>query len=811
MMSPEVKIKVQNFGRFLSNMVMPNIGAFIAWGFITALFIPTGWLPNDKLAMMVGPMVTYLLPLLIGYTGGKLVGGDRGAVVGAITTMGVIVGTDVPMFMGAMIVGPLGGWAIKRFDKWADGKIKSGFEMLVNNFSAGIIGMLLAILSFLVIGPFVKGMSEILESGVNFLVSANLLPLTSVFVEPAKILFLNNAINHGIFSPLGLQQQSEVGQSIFFLIESNPGPGLGILLAYVVFGKGSARQTAGGASIIHFFGGIHEIYFPYILMNPRLIIAAIAGGMSGVFTLTVFDAGLTSAASPGSIFAILLMAPKSSMFGVICAVVAATVVSFVIASILMKTQRASENEDEDALEKATSQMRDMKASSKGLATSQDGAQEIDMSLVSSIIVACDAGMGSSAMGAGMLRKKVQSAGLNIHVTNLAINSLPEDANIVITHRDLTDRARKHAPNAYHISLTNFLDGDMYNRLVAELKAAQEAPAETAQTQTAPAPQTAPAAEAESDNGQVFRIERGNIHIGLQASNKEEAIRFAGNKLVEMGYVEPEYVDAMFEREKLVPTYLGESIAVPHGTVEAKDRVIKTGVVVCQYPAGVLFGEDEDDIAKLVIGIAAKNDEHIQVITAITSALDDPDAIEKLTSTDKIEDILNILSGNPVEEAPAQAAAEQPASQEEQVFRVERGNIHIGLKASNKDEAIRFAGNKLVEMGYVEPEYVDAMFEREKLVPTYLGESIAVPHGTVEAKDRVIKTGVVICQYPEGVKFGEDDDDIAKLVIGIAAKNDEHIQVITAITSALDDPDAIEKLTSTDKIEDILDILSGNPA
>lgn len=156
MLSPEAKVKVQNFGRFLSNMVMPNIGAFIAWGFITALFIPTGWVPNETLASMVGPMITYLLPLLIGYTGGKMVGGDRGAVVGAITTMGVIVGTDIPMFMGAMIAGPLGGLAIKKFDAAIHGKVKSGFEMLVNNFSAGIIGMICAIIAYLVIGPAVK-------------------------------------------------------------------------------------------------------------------------------------------------------------------------------------------------------------------------------------------------------------------------------------------------------------------------------------------------------------------------------------------------------------------------------------------------------------------------------------------------------------------------------------------------------------------------------------------------------------------------------------------------------------------------------
>ncbi len=646
MISPDAKIKIQNFGRFLSNMVMPNIGAFIAWGFITALFIPTGWLPNETLAAMVGPMITYLLPLLIGYTGGKLVGGDRGAVVGAITTMGVIVGTDIPMFMGAMIVGPMGGWAIKKFDNYIDGKVKSGFEMLVNNFSAGIIGMVCAIVAFFLIGPFVKVLSGGLAAGVNFLVAAHLLPLTSIFVEPAKILFLNNAINHGIFSPLGIQQASETGKSIFFLIEANPGPGLGILLAYMVFGKGTARQTAGGASIIHFFGGIHEIYFPYVLMNPRLILAAIAGGMTGVFVLTVFNAGIVSPASPGSIFAVLLMTPKSAMVGVLASIASAAAVSFTVASLLLKTQTSTEEDgDGAALEKATSQMKDMKSASKSsAATSAQAKGDVNLATVQTIIVACDAGMGSSAMGASLLRKKVQEAGLNISVTNLAINSLPEDVDIVITHKDLTDRARKHAPNAHHMSLTNFLDGEMYNNLVTQLLAAQKHDAANDDRMVKVSIVAANDDSFEVQASSVFQIQRENIHLNLPVTTKEEAIRFAGNKLVEMGYVEPEYVDAMFEREKLVSTYLGESIAVPHGTVEAKDKVKKTGIVICQYPQGIQFTDDKDDIAKLVIGIAAKNDEHIQVITTITNALDDPEAIDTLTTTKDVEEVLNILGG-----------------------------------------------------------------------------------------------------------------------------------------------------------------------
>ncbi|ADW71666.1 MULTISPECIES: PTS mannitol transporter subunit IICBA [Rahnella] len=637
MFSPDVKIKVQNFGRFLSNMVMPNIGAFIAWGIITALFIPTGWIPNETLAKLVGPMITYLLPLLIGYTGGRLVGGDRGGVVGAITVMGVIVGADMPMFLGAMIVGPLGGWCIKRFDRWVDGKIKSGFEMLVNNFSAGIIGMLLAILAFLAIGPLVEALSKVLAAGVHIMVIHNLLPLASIFVEPAKILFLNNAINHGIFSPLGIQQATETGKSIFFLIEANPGPGMGVLMAYMFFGRGSAKQSAGGAAIIHFLGGIHEIYFPYVLMNPRLLLAVILGGMTGVFTLTVLNGGLVSPASPGSILAVLAMTPKGAYFANIAAIVAAFAVSFVISSFLLKTTKAKDGDD---LDEATRRMQDMKAQSKGGKPAVAGVAG-DLSTVRKIIVACDAGMGSSAMGAGVLRKKVQDAGLtNISVTNSAINNLPDDVDLVITHRDLTERAMRQVPHAQHISLTNFLDSGLYTDLTSRLVEVNKASQYKEKVTTT----LGDSIVTDNENENLFRISESNIFLGLNAATKEDAIRFAGEQLVKGGYVQAEYVDAMLAREQLTSTYLGESIAVPHGTIEAKDRVLKTGIVFCQYPAGIRWGDDEDDRARLVVGIAARNNEHINVITKLTTALDEEGVIERLANTTSVEEVLTILRG-----------------------------------------------------------------------------------------------------------------------------------------------------------------------
>ncbi len=468
-----MKQKVQVFGRFLSAMVMPNIGAFIAWGLITALFIPAGWLPNEQLANMVGPMSTYLLPLLIAYSGGKLIGGERGGIMGAIATMGAIVAASVtasiPMFLGAMIMGPLAGKVIKEFDKAVAGKVKAGFEMLVNNFSVGILGMLLAIVAYFGIAPVVTTAINAMASGVNFFVEQGLLPLASVFIEPAKILFLNNAINHGILSPLGIAQVEELGQSVFFLLEANPGPGLGVLLAYCFFGKGSAKGSAPGAVIIHFFGGIHEIYFPYILMNPSLLLAVIAGGASGVFTFVLTGAGLVAPASPGSILAILAMAPKGGALPIVLGVLVSTAVSFIVALPLIKL---FSKDDENALEAAQAQKDSMKSESKGAVVETvkvDATGERNKD-VKKIVFACDAGMGSSAMGATVLRKKLKAVGReDITVEHASVSSIPGDAEIVVTHQTLEGRARTSAPQAEIILITNFMSAPEYGTLVESLK------------------------------------------------------------------------------------------------------------------------------------------------------------------------------------------------------------------------------------------------------------------------------------------------------------------------------------------------------
>ena len=510
------RVGVQRFGTFLSGMVMPNIAAFIAWGLITAFFIATGWLPNGVLGGfgdadvigwqgaatqlaqtddgttftqyvgLVGPMITYLLPLLIANTGGRMIYGERGGVVASIATMGVIVGSAIPMFIGAMIMGPLAAWLMKQVDRIWDGKIKAGFEMLVNNFSAGILGAILAIGGFFGIAPIVTALSSFLEGIVDWLVANSLLPIASIFIEPGKILFLNNAINHGVLTPLGVQQSEETGKSILFLLEANPGPGLGILLAFTFFGVGLARASASGAIIIQFFGGIHEIYFPYVLMKPMLVLAAIGGGMAGVATNVAFNTGLRAPASPGSIIAVLIQTAPDSYFGVILSVIVAAAVSFGISAIILRASRKRDLENENAGDlsaavAATEAAKGKKSSVLGnlsAGSAAAGADVVDEGVVTTlergpirnIVFACDAGMGSSAMGASVLRNKIKKAGIDeITVTNKAIANLADDVDLVITQRELTERAKEKTPSAVHMSVDNFMNSPKYDEVVELLR------------------------------------------------------------------------------------------------------------------------------------------------------------------------------------------------------------------------------------------------------------------------------------------------------------------------------------------------------
>ena len=648
------RVHVQRFGTFLSNMILPNIAAFIAWGFITALFIQAGWitLVGDKVfgyvpgledgqydygfvsalggwdadgGGIVGPMITYLLPILIGYTGGRMTYNDsiRGGVVGAIATMGAITAASVPMFLGAMVMGPLGGYTMKRIDAlWAH-KIKPGFEMLVNNFSAGIWGMILALFGFAIAGPFVEAFSNLAENVVDFLVDHSLLPLTSIFVEPAKILFLNNAINHGVFTPLGTQEAVENGQSILFLIEANPGPGAGLLLAFMFFGKGLAKATAPGALVIQFFGGIHEIYFPYVLMKPKLVLAVILGGMTGVATNLLFDSGLRAPAAPGSIIAVWLQAPASSLVGVTLSVLFAGAVSFSVAAILLRLDKSPDEGDLTAATADMEAMKGKKSSIAGALAGADAGKEIR-----SIVFACDAGMGSSAMGASVLRKKIQSAGHGeVTVINKAISDLSDTYDLVVTHQDLTERARQKTPSAIHVSVDNFMGSPRYDEIV-ELIDQSSAGGAAVEADT-------------SDEVEIDILLASSIILGGRAKDRDAAIDEAGHLLVQAGAVDEAYVASMHDREQSVSTFMGNGLAIPHGTNEAKGSIRRTAISFVRYDLPLDWNGKQ---AEFVIGIAGAGDDHLALLSRIAEIFVDADRVAELRAAKTPHDVLAVLHG-----------------------------------------------------------------------------------------------------------------------------------------------------------------------
>lgn len=653
------RVRVQRFGTFLSGMIMPNIAAFIAWGIITALFIDKGWVGNagpiaswrwaDSAILgggvigdttytgLVGPIINYLLPLLIAFTGGRMVHGHRGGVVGAVAAFGVIVGAEgTVMFLGAMIAGPLTALILKWVEKPWQGKIKPGFEMLVDNFSAGFVAFFTSLAAFFWLAPVMKWVTEILGDAVGWLVDTHLLPLASVIVEPAKVLFLNNAINHGVFTPLGTEQSSQTGKSVLFLIEANPGPGLGLLMAITVFGVGAARATAPGAAVIQFLGGIHEVYFPYVLAKPTLIVGLIAGGATGVVTNVLFQSGLVAPAAPGSIFAVLFQTSPGSYVGVIFSVVLAAAVTFVVCTPFLLASRkrdlAAEGGGDAAFAAAIAQTESNKGKASStlsnLATSASAPTAVTTRPIRNIVFACDAGMGSSAMGASVLRNKIKKAGIEgVTVTNAAIANLDGTADLVITQQQLTDRAKSKSPDSVHVSVDNFMNSPKYDEVV-----------DLVRTQGSEVAEAGPSTPTVHPASTILTPDRVRIHSG--SATRDEALKEAAEVLVAAGAVTPEYLQAMHDREKSVSTFMGNGLAIPHGTNDAKGAVLGSALSVVRYDGGVDWDGDK---ATFVIGIAGKDGAHLQILSRIAEQFSDDDDVAKLNAARTSDELFELLS------------------------------------------------------------------------------------------------------------------------------------------------------------------------
>lgn len=621
-------VRVQRFGNFLSGMVMPNLGVFVAWGLLTALFIPTGWFPNDHLAELVTPIMKYALPLLIGFTGGSLVHGVRGGAIGVLATMGVIVGADVTMLMGAMIMGPLAAWMMKQVDRFLDGKFKPGFEMLVNNFSMGILGLIIVISGYLAIGPVIQSVLTVLSAGVNWILAQGLLPFVSILVAPAQVLFLNNAINHGIMGPLGIQQVAETGKSILFLVDANPGPSVGTLLAISVFGIGMAKRTAPMAAIIAGIGGIGEVYFPFVLMKPKLVFATMGGMATSLALLQILGGGTVATPSPGSFFAMLALTPMGALVGNLVGFFAGMAVSFTIGWLLLRKERHLVEEEDE--------ISDGHESDRAVYNAQVTQGDLEGVHIDKIIVACDAGMGSSAMGASILKSKLRKKMIDVTVANTKIEEIPKDVDLVVTHTQLVERAKKLHDNGRikFMTITNFMESDQYDdivNLVEHLKREsrkQPPQSSTADTESPDSPLSA----------EVLNV--SNVELGHAFESKEAAIDAAGAILVRQGYVTEAYVGAMQEREKVTSVYVGNHVAIPHGTQGSESEVHASGVSVIQVPEGVDFGRHR---VYVLFGIAGQGKEHLAILSKIAQFCMDKTNVERIRTAESAEQILEMIT------------------------------------------------------------------------------------------------------------------------------------------------------------------------
>ena len=606
--------RIRKFGGHMSGMVMPNLGVFVGWGLLAALFIPTGWMPNEKLNEMVGPILNYLLPLLIGYTAGYNIHGQRGGVIGAFTTMGVIVGSDITMFSGAMIMGPLSSWLLKKFDRAVEGKIKPGFEMLINNFSLGILGFALAILGYMIIGPVVNTIIAFLTAGINFLIAKKLIPLLAVFMCPAQVLFLNNAVNHGIISPIAFAQAQEAGKSLMFLLDSNCGPLLGTLCSIAVFGKGKAKETAPMAMFIAGIAGIGEVYFPFVLANPIMIFATMGGLATSLLLLVVLGGGLVGMPSPGSLINIALMTPKDAALANVVAIAAGFAVALLIGSFILKT--VGSPEEEANLDVAGVNMGDKKTKTKERSSTRRPSLG---GAIRYIIVACDSGMGSSAMGASVLKNRLQKEGYkDIEVKNSSASQIDPDADMIITLEGLIERAKISVDNEgkEFLAINNFLkeaDYDQAMKVIEERNGREK--------------------------GKPILTE-DNIALNAKVKDKEEAIRYAGKILKDNGYTSSKYIEHMLEREKRFSVYIGNHLAIPHGIESSDSEIFTSGLSVVQVPDGVDFGDG--NTAYVVIGIAGKDGTHLDMLSKIALICAEEENIEKIRHAKNKKEIMEIL-------------------------------------------------------------------------------------------------------------------------------------------------------------------------
>ena len=471
---------IHKFGKFYSNIMINMIGIFIFVGILSVIFGDYGWAPNENIYAISQFVYSYVIPALIAYAAGNHMGqiyekrpdvpktgiNHAGGAIAVMAAAGVMIADKNCAILGAMILGPVCGLLWKHVLEPLTRKAVQGMEMLTRNLVAAIVGAAFSIAAYYVLTPVLSAVTHVIMMGVDWLIAHKLICLTSILIEPAKVFFLNNSIHHGILLPLAMQQAEQNGSSMLFLLETNPGPGLGVLLALWLSNRKKRKEYA-AYMFVECIGGIHEIYFPEVLANLWLLLALIPGGMAGILCMSVFHVASAGLVSPGSILTLLFMSGHH-VLATLFAVAISTAVSCAIAFFILKRQgkwcteaaiSAQEEKKEEVQEKKEEAV-------------QEKRQVLEKELMQGIKIGfiCDAGVGSSAMGAALFRRKLKEEGMDgITAEAYAVDQIPEDLTIGVCQRAFLEILQKESNLSNIVTMESLLNQTEHLALIEKLR------------------------------------------------------------------------------------------------------------------------------------------------------------------------------------------------------------------------------------------------------------------------------------------------------------------------------------------------------
>lgn len=444
-----MKKKIHKIGRFYSSIIMRNMGLFIFTGFLSVLFQEQGWFPGKDIYAISKLVYNIMIPVCISYAGGAKISGQTGGVLAVLAASGMLYGNITSPVLAGMIAAPVGGIVWKHCEKWIRKYAGSSVQMLTKNLLVGALGGILAAGGYYGLSAVLAVIGNTISAGMEFFWTHKLWAGICVFIEPVKVFFLNNVVNHGVLVPLGMQQLQEEGSSVLFLLETNPGPGFGMLAALYI-AKKSEKGMYATAMAAEFVGGIHEVYFPIVLSNLWLMIPLMISSACAGLWFGAVGAGASGPVSPGSIVTILMMSGKNSFLKVAAGVFISAAVSFGISFLVLKFS-------EKPLEKQNPEEVIAKKEEKQMPVHKIG-------------FICDAGVGSSAMGAALFRRKAAKNDIaDLEVEAYACDQLPDSLDLIVCQKDFRKMLPPKAESMEIFTVDSLLDQAAHDRLLETIR------------------------------------------------------------------------------------------------------------------------------------------------------------------------------------------------------------------------------------------------------------------------------------------------------------------------------------------------------